>query len=311
MTERPPHTTDNQMGPPTERLVWERDGLDWPNRAASRFVTAPGATWHVQRMGAGPVLLLLHGTGASTHSWRALAPLLSRYFDVVAPDLPGHAFTGTPSADALTLPGMARAVRDLMTALGITPALVVGHSAGAAIAARMSLDGLLPGVPILALNGALLPFPGIGRHVMPSLAKLLYTNSFAPKLLVWRARDPRAVANLIEGTGSRIDAEGMAIYVRLFQTPSHVAATLAMMARWDLLSLEADLHRLQVPLVLIVGGRDRAIAAEHGLRVGDLVASARSHYVRAAGHLAHEEMPDEIAAIVVAEARRLGVLGAE
>lgn len=75
--------------------LWERDGADWPNRAASRFVTASGLTWHVQAMGApeAPVLLLLHGTGAATHSWAGLAPLLAARFRVIAPDLPGHGFT--------------------------------------------------------------------------------------------------------------------------------------------------------------------------------------------------------------------------
>ena len=52
-------------------------GARWPRLAeseSSRFVEAADLRWHVQQMGAGPVLLLLHGTGASTHSWRALAP---------------------------------------------------------------------------------------------------------------------------------------------------------------------------------------------------------------------------------------------
>ena len=48
-------------------LIWSRDGGDWPNREASAFVEAAGIRWHVQRMGEGPPLLLLHGTGAATH----------------------------------------------------------------------------------------------------------------------------------------------------------------------------------------------------------------------------------------------------
>ena len=56
---------------------WERDGRDWPNREASRFVHAAGLRWHVQVMGSGPVVLLLHGTGAATHSWRDLMPKLA------------------------------------------------------------------------------------------------------------------------------------------------------------------------------------------------------------------------------------------
>ena len=58
-------------------LSWDQDGHDWPNRDASRFVEAAGLTWHVQIAGQGPVLLLLHGTGASTHSWRDLLPGLA------------------------------------------------------------------------------------------------------------------------------------------------------------------------------------------------------------------------------------------
>ena len=81
---------------------WEREGRDWPNRTYSRFVQAARLRWHVQLMGDGPALLLLHGTGAATHSWRALAPLLAERFTVVAPDLPGHGFTqGRPAAGPL------------------------------------------------------------------------------------------------------------------------------------------------------------------------------------------------------------------
>jgi len=85
----------------SDRLIWERDGRDWPNRSASRFVSAAGLRWHVQQFGTGPVALLVHGTGASTHSWRGLAPILAESFSVVAPDLPGHGFTEAPAADRL------------------------------------------------------------------------------------------------------------------------------------------------------------------------------------------------------------------
>ncbi|MDU3043759.1 MAG: alpha/beta hydrolase, partial [Bradyrhizobium sp.] len=62
----------------SDKPNWSVDGKDWPNRAASRFVDAAGLRWHVQMMGEGPVALLAHGTGAATHSWRDLAPLLAR-----------------------------------------------------------------------------------------------------------------------------------------------------------------------------------------------------------------------------------------
>jgi magnesium chelatase accessory protein len=67
----------------TSQLVWERDGGDWPNREASRFVTTRRLRWHVQVAGQGPVLLLVHGTGAANHSWRDLLPPLAEHFTVV------------------------------------------------------------------------------------------------------------------------------------------------------------------------------------------------------------------------------------
>ena len=155
------------------REHWRRDGADWPNREASRFVRTTGLTWHVQVMGAGPTLLLLHGTGAATHSWRGLMPLLARHFTVVAPDLPGHGFTDSVPAHRLSLPGMARAVQSLLWALDRTPALAVGHSAGAAILARMCLDGAAAPRGLVSLNGAFLPFGGAAGQVFSPLARFL------------------------------------------------------------------------------------------------------------------------------------------
>ena len=78
-------------------MDWQRDGPSWPHHERSRFVIAAGQRWHVQQWPApapgAPTLLLLHGTGASTHSWRDLAPLLAQHAGVIAVDLPGHGFS--------------------------------------------------------------------------------------------------------------------------------------------------------------------------------------------------------------------------
>ncbi len=94
----------------SRKREWERRAKDWPNREASRFVAAGGIEWHAQIMGAGPWMLLVHGTGASTHSFRDLAPALARDFRVLALDLPGHGFTGTPANGLMSLPGFAELV---------------------------------------------------------------------------------------------------------------------------------------------------------------------------------------------------------
>jgi magnesium chelatase accessory protein len=60
--------------------AWNIEGIGWPHRETSRFLTAGGLRWHVQEAGDGPTLLLLHGAGAATHSWRGLFPLLAERF---------------------------------------------------------------------------------------------------------------------------------------------------------------------------------------------------------------------------------------
>lgn len=287
---------------------WSRDGADWPNRASSRFVSAGGLRWHVQIAGTGPVVLLAHGTGASTHSWRDFAPLLGEHFTVVAPDLPGHAFTEAPSAARMSLPGMAAALHALVLTLGVSPALAIGHSAGAAVLARMALDGHLSARGLVSLNGALLPLHGLAGRLFSPAAKALAALPLVPQLFAWSINERGMLDGLVRSTGSTLDERGVALYGRLAGSPGHAAAALAMMAHWDLDALAADLPRLALPLLLIVGARDRTVPPADASRVAALVRDARVVTMPGLGHLSHEERPRETADLVVDFARSIGAL---
>ena len=279
-------------------LLWSTDGRDWPNRDASVFVEAAGFRWHLQKMGAGPALLLLHGTGAATHSWRGLAPLLSQHFTVVAPDLPGHGFTQSPPAHRLSLPGMASDVGSLLDRLAVQPEIVVGHSAGAAILARMCLDGRIAPRLLASLNGAFMPFGGIANRLISPLTQLLVMNPLVPRAFAWQASNPGAVERLIRNTGSTIDAEGIAQYRKLVRSPAHVAAALRMMANWRLEPLLHDLPRLTTSLLLIVADNDRSISPDVARQVREISPQAIIEHLPGVGHLAHEEQPQLIADLI-------------
>lgn len=280
-------------------LSWERDGRDWPNRAASRFVQAAGVRWHVQVMGRGPVVLLVHGTGAATHSWRDVAPALARHCTVVAPDLPGHGFTEALPTHRQTLPGMAHGLDQLLRVLNLAPEVAVGHSAGAAVLARMALDGRIAPAALISLNGALLPLRAMPETMFSPLARLLARLPPVPWLVAWRAVDRGMVERLLAGTGSTIDAAGVAQYARLVRSPGHVAGALSMMAGWSLELLAADLPRLTTPLVLVVGTNDRTVPPAESERVHTLVPGSTLIRLPGLGHLAHEERPDEVAALIL------------
>ncbi|MGY6555753.1 MAG: alpha/beta fold hydrolase BchO [Wenzhouxiangella sp.] len=270
-------------------LCWDAVRGRWPHAEASSFHRAGGLRWHVQTLGEGPPLLLIHGTGASTHSWRSLAPILAQDYRVIMPDLPGHALTETPASGGLTLPAMAAALSALLAKLCIQPVVVVGHSAGAAILIRCCLDGSLAPQCIISINGALLPFRGHAGYLFPSLAKLLFLNPLTPRMLARSAQDTRRVDRLIQGTGSRLDDGGLELYRQLFSNTAHVRATLGMMAGWDLHTLVRNLPSLRVPLALISADLDKAVPASDAEKICDLLPGTQRVTLPGLGHLAHEE----------------------
>jgi magnesium chelatase accessory protein len=286
---------------------WEREGRDWPNRATSRFVEAGGLRWHCQVMGAGPDLLLVHGTGASTHSWRDLAPMLAEHFRVIAPDLPGHGFSANPGPRRLSLPAIAGALGALLERLEATPMLALGHSAGAAILARQCLDGTIAPRALISLNGALLPLRGLAGHWFSPAAKLFAANPLVPRFFAWQAGRPTSVERLVDSTGSRLDARGIGLYRRLITCPGHVSATLQMMANWDLEPMVRELPELTTPLVLVVCEGDTTVRPAEAERVRRLLPSAEVLRIPRLGHLAHEEDPQGTLGHILAIASAHGV----
>ncbi|MFO0325837.1 MAG: alpha/beta fold hydrolase BchO [Burkholderiales bacterium] len=307
-----------------ERLSWQREGRDWPNREASRFVEAGGIRWHVQVMPAvalnrqsspktspgnvrataleeRPVVLLVHGTGAASHSWRGLMGDLAQHFTVVAPDLPGHGFTSAPPSSGYALPAMARALAALLDKLALRPSIAVGHSAGAAILARMCLDGSIAPRHLVSLNGALLPLGGIAGEVFSPLARLLSGSRLVPRLFAWRAEDPKVLDRLLDSTGSNVDPQGKQLYGTLVSNPHHAAAALEMMAQWDLREMPASLSRFAgtgCTLTLVVGENDKTVPPFESERVCKIVPNAKLVRIRGVGHLAHEERPQRVSHLI-------------
>jgi len=261
----------------------------------SRIVDAGGLRWHVQQAGRGPCVLLVHGTGASSHTWRDLLPILAREYEVLAVDLPGHGFTGAASASGSSIAGMSDSLSTLLSALQVSPQYCVGHSAGAVILCRMALDGHITPRVIVSINGAFVPLAGSAGFLFSPIARFLAAAPFMSRLIARRAGNPASVARLLSGTGSRLDAAGIELYVKLVSNPQHLAGALQMMGNWDLESFARDLPRLSTPLVLFVGENDLAVPPRQALWVKESGVNARIHSLPGLGHLAHEEQPAVVA----------------
>jgi magnesium chelatase accessory protein len=289
-------------------MRWEYEKHNWPHADHSEFIQTKYVKWHVQRWGFSnkretknrATVLLLHGTGASTHSWRDLAPMLATQFNVIAVDLPGHAFTSKPSRRWMTLDGMATCLTELLKTCEVKPDYIVGHSAGAAIAINLCLLSLATPKKIFSFNGALLPLENLSGQLFSPIAKLLVLNPLVPRFFSWRANAPSVVAALLKGTGSHLDEGSSALYAKLIQDHEHAAGALAMMASWDLDSLKRNLPKLQTPLVLIAADNDKTIKPSVAQRVKTFLPQAQIISMKGLGHLAHEEAPGQAYALILA-----------
>ena len=281
-------------------LNWEREGRIWPHREVSQFLREGRSTWHIQRMGeqGKPRLLLLHGTGASVHSWRGIMPMLAGEFDMLAPDLPRHAFTSGHPPEDTSLPRMAAAIRRLLDIAEFEPDLIVGHSAGAALALQLALDHGYRG-PIVGLNSALRPFPGLAAQLFPAFAKLLFVNPFVPRVFSGMAKLSGDTERfLVRATGSRIDGEGLACYEALLSNSRHTKGALAMMANWDLPTLRTRMHEIANPVLLVHGAEDAAIPLDWAKEAHGWLPTSRLEVLKGLGHLAHEEQPERAARMI-------------
>ncbi|MEM5471703.1 alpha/beta fold hydrolase BchO [Hoeflea sp. AS60] len=270
----------------------DHEGRNWPFRHASRMLRVGHLDWHVQDIGdrKAPVALMVHGTGAATHSFRGLIPLLSADHRVISMDLPGHGFTRGARADDLTLPAMARAVRGLLKTLEIEPAIAIGHSAGVAVLLQLSLDGGLRSARMIGLNAALEPIRG--NALLQPLAKLLFfANPLTARLVSFQARIGNMADNLLKATGSNIDQRGRDCYNILMRQTSHINGALGMMANWQLEPLVAQLGRLKSPVTLIAAADDPMVPARVSRNASKLINGCLLEVAARGGHLMHEADP--------------------
>jgi magnesium chelatase accessory protein len=280
-------------------MDWSRDLSDWPLNRVSRRITCKPHQWHVQEDGSGNTLLLLHGAGATTHTWRDILPELARTYHVVALDLPGQGFTRLGSRGRCSLPHMTSDILSLCKAEGWRPKAIIGHSAGAAIALSIADSIAQTGEnppAIIGINAALGRFDGVASWLFPLLAKLLALNPLTAHAFTLGGNHMARARRLIESTGSQISEEGLALYARLIADRGHVDGTLQMMSQWNTDVLNRRFAEIGAPCLLMAGDADKAVAPKISKDAAGKLGNAVYVPLPELGHLAHEENPETVLA---------------
>lgn len=214
----------------------------WPAGTTSLDVPTSWGRTHV--LAAGPAgatpLLLLHGDGATATAWAGVAGALAGRFRVLAPDQPGNPGRSTSSRPFRTTADLTAWLAELVAALGTGPVHLVGHSAGA----HLALSAVLDGAPAasLSLLDPTACFAGFRpRYLARALPTLLRpTASGVRRFLAW------------ETGGRAVDPAWLDVYVR---GATEVPRTPIVRTRRP---RRAQLTRLAVPTLVLVGGRSRA-----------------------------------------------------
>ena len=268
----------------------------WPYSKYSKFLETDNFVWHYQLIGkpGNPIILLIHGAGASSHSWANLIPKLHD-FQVLAVDLPGHRFSKIKKGIRPQHDTIVRDLIILFESLKIKPNVFVGHSIGAVIVLSLSLiyDGPLSS--IVLINGALERFEGPAGTIFPLMARVFYASPLTKYWIRLFNSAETSLRKFLSISGSNLTVKNIDYYMKLMTDEDHVTGTLAFISSWNIGDIEKKLKKVSVPTLFLAGMRDGIVNYKTSVRAHKKAFNAKIKLFESEGHLIHEVSSEKIA----------------
>src|SRR5688500_967089 len=250
--------------------------------------------------GSGPPVVLIHGMVNSSRHWQGVAAGLADSYTVIAPDLIGHGDSATPRGD-YSLGAHAASIRDLLSAIGIDRATIVGHSLGGGVAMQFFYQ-----FPQRTERLVLVSSGGLGAEVSP----LLRTAALpAAASVLARAAHPRLLG-AISWLAAVLRARGWrkAVYLDAFvRAVRPLEERGAREAFLHTLRAVIDVHGQRVsardrlylleamPTLIVWGARDNTIPLAHGRDSHAAIPHSSFRVLSRAAHFPHIEDPEGLA----------------
>jgi pimeloyl-ACP methyl ester carboxylesterase len=242
-------------------------------------------------MGAGPPVVLVHGTPSRSLVWRRVAPVLARRRRVVAFDLLGFGDSERHVEQDVSLVAHGEVLAELIEQLELDRPALVGHDIGGAIALRAHLIEEVP-VAQLALIDAVVLAPWITPRTreMQSQVERWATDPELEATIVahLRSATTRALApDVFQGLFGQWEGEqGRALYLR----------NLAQFDERHTEEFEPRLASIEAPTLVVWGEQDAWLPVETSERVAARIPGAERVVIPGAGHFCMEDDPDRVAA---------------
>jgi pimeloyl-ACP methyl ester carboxylesterase len=274
-----------------------------PHDHPVQFCTIHGYRRAFVKSGQGPALLLIHGIGDSSDTWRPVLEQLAQNHTVVAPDLLGHGRSDKPRAD-YSVAAYANGMRDLLSTLEIDRVTVIGHSLGGGVAGQFAYQ-----FPERCERLVLVSSGGIGRSISPflRLAAVPGVETLMPLLglpPVRMARRLTAEVLRILSAGLGRDAEELlAVFDALPDTAARraILRTLRSGVDWRgqvITMLDRAYLAEGLPTLLIWGRHDAVIPLAHGRRALAAMPGSELEIFDEAGHFPHHSAPARFVEVV-------------
>ena len=266
----------------------------------SVFMTINGLSVHLKRRGSDePVIILLHGFGASTFSWREVIDPLTDYGLVIAYDRPAFGLTERPldweGSNPYTQESNIDLLLGLMDTIGADQAILVGNSAGGTLATAFTLAhpervqalvqvnaAIYQTMPVSPLLNWLLSTPQVD-HIGPLIARRLAGSKGDAFLSsAWHDISPlEADPEIIAGYRKPLQVQNWdrALW-------EHTKATRAP-------GLAEHLGEIRVPTLVISGQEDQIVPVENSLRLAEDISGSYLVVIENCGHLPQEECPQD------------------
>jgi pimeloyl-ACP methyl ester carboxylesterase len=254
--------------------------------------------------GEGPPVVLIHGMLNSSSHWQAVARRLACDYTVIAPDLIGHGDSAAPRGD-YSLGAHAASIRDLLAAIGVERATIVGHSLGGGVAMQFFYQ-----FPQRVERLVLISSGGLGREVGPMLRTAALPGVSGLLSLTIHPRLLDALWDL--GTRLRARGVGTGEYLRaIARALRPLQSADARQAFLHTLRSVIDVHgqrvsatdRLylleSVPTMIVWGERDHTIPLAHGRSAHEAIPGSSFHTLARAAHFPHLEDADGLSELLL------------
>lgn len=259
----------------------------------SRFVDVAGGILHLRDTGprGAPAIILLHGFGASLHTWDAWAELLSADYRVIRFDLPGFGLTGADPTGDYTDARAVAIILALLDQLGLGQAVLVGNSMGGRIAWTFAAahPDRVSRLVLISPDG--FASPGLTYGTPPDVPLIMRLLPYTLPLPMLRSSLEAAY-----GDPSRLTGQNLQTTRDMMLAPGVRAAVLDRMRQMVLQDPRPLLARITAPVLLLWGTLDAMIPISNAQDYLAALPHGTLVTLPGTGHVPQEETPAPSAA---------------